>query len=45
MQAAANAQGLQGVFQGVTVQVGNQAVTVSGNVINGVVNIGTAYVK
>jgi hypothetical protein len=43
MQAAADAQGIQGVFQGVAVQVGNQTVTVSGNVINGVVNIGTAY--
>lgn len=45
IQAAAQQQGLQGVFQDVTVQVGSESVTVSGNVINGMVYIGTAYVK
>jgi hypothetical protein len=41
-QAAVDAQGLTGAVQ-TTVEVAGETVTVRGNVINGIFNIGTAY--
>jgi RHS repeat-associated protein len=41
-EAAAQQQKLTGIFE-TTVQVGGQAITVRGNVVNGVVQIGTAF--
>jgi hypothetical protein len=41
-EAAVQQQGLTGVFE-TTVQVAGETVTVRGNVVNGVVKIGTAF--
>jgi hypothetical protein len=41
-EAAVQQQGLTGVFE-TTVQVAGETVTVRGNVVNGVVRIGTAF--
>ena len=43
-QAAVRSQGLSGVYR-VTVNVGGQAVEVTGKVVNGIVRIGTAYIR
>jgi RHS repeat-associated protein len=43
-EAAVNSQGLTGIFT-TTVQVGGKAITVAGNVVSGVVKIGTAFIK
>ena len=42
-EVAVRQQGLTGVFKEVPVVVGDETVRVSGNVVNGVVMIGTAY--
>jgi hypothetical protein len=42
-QAAVDAQGIRGVFE-ISVQVGQQMVTVRGNVVGGVARIGTAFI-
>ena len=42
-QQQATAQGVAGVFQ-MVVKMGGNAITVVGNVINGVVRIGTFYI-
>ena len=41
-QAAAEEQGLQGVFQTI-IKVGNETITVRGKVIDGIARIGTAF--
>ena len=41
-QAAVKAQNLTGLFE-TTVKVGTETITVRGNVINGVAEIGTAF--
>lgn len=41
-QSAANSQGFKGVFE-TTLKVGTETITVRGNVVDGVVNIGTAF--
>jgi hypothetical protein len=43
-QAAVRSQGMSGVYR-VTVNVGGHAVEVTGKVVNGVVRIGTAYIR
>ena len=41
-EAAVKSQGLTGLFE-TAVQVGTETITVRGNIVNGVVKIGTAY--
>jgi len=45
IQAATTRQGLTGIYRHVTVDVGGFAVTVSGNVVDGIARIGTAFIK
>ena len=42
-QVAAQQQGIAGVFDNLVVNIGGVDITVRGNVINGVVNIGTFF--